>query len=421
MYSSQLVAIRRAQVERQLAQDLPVGLVEYSTNQVKAFQHRLSDVFDDKGRQQREPTTEEWAFIRNEQILGKIDYRYFAERYWMISIAAQAVGPLFPLWETQQLALDRIAALEWDRYEAKHPDGVIADVLKDRQVGFSTLASSMIGHRIVCFGNINGLIASDVPESSANLWDMLERGIDNLPWYMKPQILERTKNDEMVFATQSRVMMGASKSTRGQNKVDKSGVSAKGQLGRGRTLSAVHLSELPTWTNPDQIDTALSPGIPQSPLTLWLNESTAQGKGPHNWWYMEWQHAKAGKSRAMAIFLPWYLEKSRHWLPTPIEWSPNTDTLSHARRIVETSPRWCQGKPYHPTREQLYWYETAREVATAKDQLEAFLQEHPADDEEAFQFSGKSVFSTLVRERVKAQRRPLIGMVEIAPHRELGI
>lgn len=420
MYSPQLSAIRRHQVEIALPADLPRGLVEYTPAEVQTFTHRLADVFDAKGQPTRVLSEDEAAFVRNEQILGKVDFRYFAERYWTISIAGQAVAPLYPLWESQQLVLDQLGALQWSRYESGHPDGVVANILKDRQVGLSTLASAMLGHRIVTHGHVNALLASDVPESSANLWDMLERGIDNLPWWMKPGIVERTKNDEMVFATASRAMLGASKSTRGQDRTGRGPATQRGQLGRGRTLSCVHLSELATWTNPDQIDHALEPGIPVSPLTLWLKESTAQGKGPHNWWYMDWQLAKSGKGRSIAIFIPWYIEKSRHWLPTPVSWIPNADTLAVARRIEETSPRWYAGTSYRPTKEQLYWYETARATATAKDQLENFLQEHPADDEEAFQFSGKSVFTTLIRERVKLQARSLVGMVEIRSNRELG-
>lgn len=79
------------------------------------------------------------------------------------------------------------------------------------------------------------------------------------------------------------------------------------------------------------------------------------------------------------------------------------------------------GKVYRPTLEQLCWYEFAKAEATSKDNLEGFLQEHPADDEEAFQYSGKSVVGVLVRERIKNQARALHGMVEVKTNRELGM
>lgn len=419
MYSPKVVAVRREQVEAALKPLFPKGLREYSTQEVQEFRFGMRDLFDKKGNRTRSLTDREQAFITNERVLGKIDWRYWAERYATINLAGQAIGPLFPLWETQELILEKFAAIEWDHFSTNHPDGIVVDLLKDRQIGASTMVQSLAAHRITTHTHVNGLLASDVPDNSNFIYDMFERVVDNLPWYMRPTITERVKNDEMVFATGSRVMMAASKSTRGADKTD-SGGGKKGQIGRGKTLSVVHLTELATWTNPGQIDTSLEPGIPQTPLTLWVKESTAQGRGKHNWWYMDWQAAKSGRSRTHAIFVGWYMEKSRHWLPTPAGWTPSADTLAHARRIEETSPRWA-GRRYTPTREQLYWYERTRQEKDDKGALEEFLQEHPADDEEAFQMSGKSVFPIKIRERVKAQLRPLSGLVEVRSHQELGM
>lgn len=420
MYSQQLVEKRRNQINQTLGPSLPGGLREYTVEQVDEFQHGFAGLFDKKGEATRGLTPRESAFVLNEQIQSKISYRYFAERYWTVNLAGQTNGPLFPLWESQELILSKLGQLEWERHESGYRDGLIANVLKARQMGASTLVESMIGHRLVTHGNVNGLLASDVPDNSNFLYDMFERGVDSLPWYLRPSILERVKNDEMVFGTGSRLMMGASKSTRGAERTD-SGGGKKGQLGRGKTVSVVHLSELATWVNPSQIDSSLEPGIPATPLTLWIKESTAQGRGPHNWWYMDWQLAKTRNSRSAAIFIGWYAEKEKYWLPYPAAWVPNEDTLSHARRIAETSPRWLNGRAYQCTKEQLYWYERTKAEKAAKDQLEDFLQEYPADDEEAFQLSGKSVFKVMMRERIKQQARPLLAMVDVRSHRELGV
>lgn len=420
MYHPTLIALARARVEPTLRTALPGGLREYSLSEVAEFRARFADLHHPKtGEPQRPLAKDEHAFILNERVMCKLAYRYFAERYWTINIAGQALAPLYPLWETQELVLGRIADLQWARHESGHPDGIVFDLLKDRQMGGSTLMSSLLGHRVTTHAHINGLLASDEPDNSAFLYDMFERGVDNLPFYLKPTITERVKNDEMVFATDSRLMVSASKSTRGADST-LSGASKRGQLGRGKTLSVVHLSELATYTNPSQVDTALDPAIPRSPFTLWGKESSAQGRGKNNWWYQDWQVMKSGKGRGIAIFIGWYLEKSRHHLPPPPNWTPSQDTLAHARKIEETSPRWLKGRVYHPTVEQLCWYEHARAEAVAKDNLEGFLQEHPADDEEAFQFSGKSVVSVLVRERIKSQARPMVGMVEVRTNRELG-
>lgn len=419
MYHPTIIARNRATVERSLAEALPYGLHDYAVGEVQEFVEGMRHLFDKHGQVTRPLSQAESTFITNERILTKLDYRYWAERYCVVNLAGQTLGPLYPLWESQEMILDKIAQIQFDRDQSGHPDGVVADILKARQMGASTLTESLVGHRITTHGDVNALLASDVPDNSNFLYDMFERVVDNLPWFLKPTITERVKNDEMVMGTGSRLMMGASKSTRGAD-ATASGGGKKGQLGRGKTVSVVHLSEIATWTNPTQIDTSLSPGIPVSPFTLWLKESTGQGRGPRNWWYMDWQNAKSGRSRSVAIFIGWYAERGKYWLPYPTEWSPNPDTLTHARRIEETSPRWM-GRVYHPSKEQLYWYETTRAEYASKDQLEDFLQEYPADDEEAFQMSGKSVFPILARERVRNQARPLTGMVEIRPNRELGV
>lgn len=419
MYSSRLVAIRRGQLERLLHAELPRGLREYSVPEVLEYQDRMKDLWGKKGEQLRPLSVEEERFIQNEQLLSKVDFEYFASRYITINLAGQTLGLLYPLWESQRLIIAEIGRIEWDRYQTNYPDGVIINVLKDRQTGVTTLSESIIFHRLVTHSHVFGLLASDVPDSSDFLWDMFERMLDHLPWYMRPMTLERVKNDEIVFGTESRLFWGASKSTRGADKPERSSSAGqKGQLGRGRTVSVAHLSELATWTNPAQIDSALEPAIPRTPFSFWLRESTANGRGKSNWWWMEWQLGKSGKGRAANIFIPWYAEATRHHLPALLSWAPNADTLAHARRAEEHGPRWLH-RTVNLTRDQLYWYETSRDQAIAKDKLEDFLQEHPADDEEAFQYSSKSVFPLMLRERIKNQARPMTGMIEVVPHREL--
>jgi hypothetical protein len=421
MYSPAVTARARAHLEESLAERLPSGLTETPVAEIPAWTARLADVFDKSGTQTRALTEEESDFILTEQLRSKIDYAYWAERYCWINLEASTIGPLYPLWESQRLILAEVGRLEEERLDAEYPDGVLVDILKARQLGCSTLVSSMLAHRLTNHPHVFGLLASDVPDNSAFLYDIFERIVDHLAWWMKPGVVERVKNDEMVFVTDSRLFVGASKSTRGADKTSRSSVEGrKGQLGRGRTISLFHLSEIATWTNPQQIDSSFLPTVPYSPSVFGAKESTAQGWGPKNWWYQDWQLAKSSRSRTRAIFIPWYAERSKYWLPAPLDWSPSDDTLAHARRAEESGPRWMH-RPVQLTRNQLYWYETRRAEADAKDSLGEFLQEYPADDEEAFQLSGKSIFSVKTIERVRTQARPLVGMVAIKPNRQLGV
>lgn len=400
MYHPAIVAKRRELVEATFRETFPRGLREYPVAEVKGYRERLSTLWDRKGKQVRELDSEEQAYIANEQVLTKIHYRYWAERYSTINIAGQALGPMFPLLESQGLILDEIGRIERERVESGHPDGVLFLVVKARQLGCSTLMSSLIAHRSTTHAHTLGLVASDVPDSSAFLFDMYERNIDHLPWYLRPTIAERVKNDEIVYGTGSHVFVGASKSTRGGQE------GKRGQIGRGKTLSVVHLSEVSTWEAASQnIDTALLPAVPMSPRTLVGMESTCKGKGPQNYWHQAWVTAKNGLGRFTPIFIPWFAERMKYRLPPPPGWAPNTETLAMAQRAETYGPRWLH-RPVTLTRDQLYWWEHTRAEFKLKGRLADFMEEYPSDDEEAFQHSGRSVFDVEVRERVRAMAKP---------------
>jgi hypothetical protein len=414
MIHPKVIDARREQINRALAEVLPPGgLREYPVGVVREFvDERLPKAFDPKtGKQTRAFSVEEQTFMLNEQLMGKINFPYWGERYWQINFQGQAIAPLYPLWESQNLILEAIGRVEWERFQSGHPDGILYLVLKARQLGASTLSEAIIGHRSTTYAHIFGLIASDEQDASAFLFDMYERGVERLPFYMRPTITEHVKNDEMVYGTGSHVFVGWSRAQRKSSETGK-----RGQIGRGKTLSLGHLSELATWEQPEQIDSALMPAVPMTPLTFFALESTAQGR--QNWWHKNWLEAKAGRSRYAAIFIPWYAERTKYWLPAPGGWTPTASTLAHARRAAEHGPRWMY-RPVALTREQLFWYEFTREKATRDGTLSKFLEEYPADDEEAFQHSGRSIFSLMVRERIRDQARPLRAVIEVESFREL--
>jgi hypothetical protein len=153
----------------------------------------------------------------------------------------------------------------------------------------------------------------------------------------------------------------------------------------------VHISELPTWENPEQLDTALLPAIPYAPDTLVLYEATAEFAG--DWWHKHWLASGEGVGRFRNIFIPWSAEPSKYSLPAPVGWIPAASTVKHAEKCERDSPRWFNGETRRLNRNQLYWYETTRKFYEAKGQLYKFLKEYPADDLECFQYAGRSIFT----------------------------
>jgi hypothetical protein len=201
---------------------------------------------------------------------------------------------------------------------------------------------------------------------------------------------------------------------------DQGGV--KGNLGRSKTFTVFHLSEVPSWERPEQIDDGLLPAVPRSRLTLGFKEATAKGR--HNWHHEDWLEAVRGQGhgavggRFIAIFLPWYA-LARYWLPAPPAWSPDDATLAHATKASLEGPRWL-GHPVSLSRDQLYWYEQTRADYLRKGELAKFLEEYAADPEECFQHAGKSIFTYDQLAYLERLAHPMIDCWSIEPAADLA-
>lgn len=328
----------------------------------------------------------------------------------------QGLKRLFPLWESQTLVLDRMAQIQRDRTTAGHPDGLLVNILKARQLGVSTLGASLVTHRATTHTHVRALLASDVPDNSGSegLFGMYERLIAHLPWYLKPREQFHAKNQHVIFENGSALLVESGKSMKG-GLTEEGG--AKGNLGRSKTFSVVHLTELSTWERPEQIDDGLMPAVPRSPRTLGIEESTAKGR--HNWHHEDWLAAVRGRSRFSPVFIPWYAEQTKYWLPAPIDWAPLESTVAHAKKATAEGPKWL-GRPVRLTRQQLYWYEQTRALYQEKGKLAKFLEEYAADPEECFQHSGRSIFSIDDLQYLDKLAKPPIDVWMVNPAKDLS-
>lgn len=413
MLHPKVIAAHAAKLESRLH----LTLREHTAAEVTEWCARLQSAFVEgrgsglkRARKQVRPwTAEEVAFVRNELVLSKVSYPYWASRYCRINRDGQSLGPLYPLLESQSFLLSRMAEVELQAFTGERQDGVLVYVLKSaRQVGVSTFAESLICHRSVLQNHLQGLIASHVEgeEGSGYLFGIYERMVQHLPLWMRPTVLSHQKDQDIEFEGGTHVWVGSGRSMTGT-------VGQRGQLGRGKTLPLQHLSELSTWEYPAQIDSALLPATPRTWRTFAVYESTAKGR--NNWWHNKWKLARRGVGRFVPIFIPWYVESGKYSLRPPADWSPKPSTLAHARKCEETSHSWC-GRTVRLTRGQLYWYEVTRETYEAEDDLSTFLEEFgSADDEECFQFVGTSIFPAAVLQRIEDNMRPLMAVAEVGP------
>jgi hypothetical protein len=419
MYHPAVIAERERRLLEQptFRAQFPQGLPRCPIAVSQANAARLAEVVDEEGTLKRRLAPDEAAFVTAERLVCKIDYRYCAERYIQIRKATPTgmrIKPLYPLWESQELVLARMAAREAEVRETGNPDGLLFDVLKARQLGITTLTESIILHRGVTASYQSGLIAADVTEQSGYMFNDIFLGmLEALPWYLKPGVkllVTAGEKRHIYWTNHSIVRMSSGKSMRGKLQ-EESGVK-KGNIGRGRTQGLVHLSEIPSWEYPDQIDTALEPGIPVMHDAFAIMEATAKGR--EDYFHQHWRSAVAGESRWGAIFIPWWAEPKKYSLPAPPEWTPTAVTLSHARRAEEIGPSFV-GHAVHLTRDQLYWYERRRTAMAKANRLSEFLEEFPAEPEEAFQHSGRSIFGADEIARLQTLARPLASAYEFDP------
>lgn len=423
MYGPDMVAARVDQLlaAPAFAKALPSAqwlLTDYPVSDCQWMTKQLDRLWDpDRATQTRAFTAEEQEFVTHERLRGKLDYPYWAERYSYITHPAKGLASLYPLWNSQRHFLARIGQEEWKRHQVRHPDGLLANVLKARQLGLSTLCQSILAHRITTQSYTKAMIASDVPANSGSqgLFGLLELTIEHVPWWLKPAERSHRQNEGILFDNHSNVIVESGLSMKGALQEDGG---SQGQIGRSRTIQMAHISEVSTWRNPSQLDDALLPAIPQTPRTFCAFESTAKG---YNWWYDHWKAADSGHHpRFINVFIPWYIEPDKYWLPVPADWTPDEGLVKYSDAIFEDSIRWL-GHRHRLTPEQLYWYACSRRAAEAKGDagLAKFLEEFPARAEEAFQFSGRSIFSPMLLDRLRRERRPVRDLWEVRPASEL--
>lgn len=397
----------------------PRGIPAYSIADSDQLTRDLTAIRTPGGSYSRPLTADESLFLAATPLRCAIDYRYFVTRFGYVDDQGHGLRRLTTLSESQTFVLDKVGDLERRRW-GTHPDGLLFNVLKARQLYVSTLAETMLAHRVLFFPHTRALSGADVEEQAGYLFRMVVRLYDQLPWFLQPTPrFPFVKNRELGLGNQSFVKTAWGKSTRGALQSVTGQEGSKGAIGRGQTYGTVHLSELPTWDNPDQIDSALLPAIPIHHDTLVFFEATAEYAG--DWWHLHWLASGEGIGRFTNIFVPVYAEPSKYSLPAPLDWTPASTTLAWAQKCERTSTQWYPSA-VTLSRDQLYWYETTRAFYTKKNDLGTFLKEYCADDLECFQYAGKSIFSFEQLDAIDqaGSRRPLLDVWRVEPAREIA-
>ena len=241
-------------------------------------------------------------------------------------------------------------------------------VLKPRKTGTSTISAAQI-YREVRFNPADALIVAHDLDTTQYLFKIIQRFYSNAPKEERFPT-EASNRKELLFAPRSDGKPGGG-----------IGLATAGTktVGRGFTPLYLQCSEAAFYENAETVMNSLLNSVPDTPESMIIIESTANGMG--GLFHSMWQKAKAGTSAFKAIFLSWK------------DFPKYSLALKHPDRFEATLSSYeKQIRSRHGlTLEQLAWRRNTIETKCNGD-AELFKQEYPLDDVEAFLTSGRGRF-----------------------------
>ena len=242
-------------------------------------------------------------------------------------------------------------------------------ILKARQEGISTLIQGLFTARFIWDNYVNMKVIAHEGESTANIWGMAERMVDNSRF--APMVGKYGTTMELGGSSYSCATAGSPHKTRSMN------------------ITALHDSEVGFWPNPDAW-LASRQTVPRIGETWIFDESTANTKtNEGQLFYDEWKRAINKKSKMIPLFLAWF-ELRKYTLDgwvlskdaRPQDVLVITDLDAEERELI---------KAFQLTAGQLAWRRLYIEDQ-CRGNVELFHQEYPATPEEAFIQSGLPLF-----------------------------
>lgn len=299
--------------------------------------------------------------------LLKNDFTYYAPKLLKIRTKQGQLKPF--TMNNMQLKID--ATIERLKAEGK-PVRII--ILKYRQGGASTYTEGRIFHATSMNHLMNSLIVAHEDDASTNLFNMSKLFYDELPTELKP--MKKSSNaKEVVFENPT---LDPEEKRRNPGLRSRIKIATANNLGAGRssTTHNLHASEVAFWRDGKTIMLGLMQAVPNTPNTMVVLESTANGVG--GYFYDEWQRAKNGDSDFIALFFAWF-EEPQYEMDVPAGFTPTAEEQELMNRFPEITYR------------KLAWRRWCIKNNCGGD-TEQFKQEYPADDMEAFLVSGRPRF-----------------------------
>lgn len=238
-------------------------------------------------------------------------------------------------------------------------------LLKDRQIGVSTVVESMVYWWTSTHKNVQSKIVAHDSVTAEKLYNMFKRYYENSNPVFKVSAKYNTR-DGMHFDNDE----GTGLSSR----IDTSSAENTSS-GRGDTIHWLHGSEVAVWRNGEELVSGLMQAVPLLPNTAIFLESTANGVG--DFFHRTWQASKRGESAFTPLFFPWSMHKEYQ-----MKVSPDFSLTKEEKQLV---------RDFKLSNEQLMW--RRQKMKEFVSNPEKFYQEYPLTDSEAFLASGNPRFN----------------------------
>jgi hypothetical protein len=261
-----------------------------------------------------------------------------------------------------------------------------AIVLKARREGVSTYTEGRFFYEINARSMRNGCVCSADDEATRKVFKMAKTFQDNLPEGIR-RPTEYSNRKEITYTKPHMSSLIAQ-------------TAGKEVLGRGGLTHFLHCTEFAFWKNAKEQFGGAAQEVPDDPDTIIVIESTANGVGGafydmYMQAYEDWKKSKR-LANYLPIFLPWFIfPKYKMPVDGPFEIGKDTTGMYE--------PEWLEAEfdLSDCTPEQLMWRRWAIKNKCQGD-LSLFKQEYPATVQEAFQSSGRPVFSHTILNRQEA-------------------
>jgi hypothetical protein len=323
----------------------------------------------------------------------RYDFEYFAVSCITIRDKISSQDIPFRLNRGQRKLLARLEQMRMDNV----PIRVI--LLKARQWGGSTLIQLyMYWIQNIHKTNWNSVICAHVKDGSITIRAMYERAVKNMiPIEGIKHTIRNYRGTQNIKEIPER---GCTITV---------GTAVEPDSVRSQDAKMAHFSEMAFYPNTEanrteNLETSIVGSIPAEPLTLIARESTANGVG--DYFYEEWEKAKAGETAFEPVFVEWFLidiySKDFDGRYYQNNGKPKKGLVADFVATMDEYEINLFNNNKECTLENINWRRLKRSEMSSEAKMK---QEYPTDDIEAFQDSGLPAFRSEDVERLRKDCR----------------